>query len=342
MFDLSEVARGLVAPGKGILAADESNKSADEKRLAQYGIPVGPEMRRQFRDMLLETPEIEKYLSGVILFSETLDQKDDEDGLYFPESLKKRGILPGIKVDEGLEPFPDSPEETITKGLVGLEERVLEFKNKHHPGFTKWRAAITIDGDRLPTTRALVENAKRLAIYANEVQKAGMVPIVEPEVLLDGNHSRLRCREVITKTMQALIAAMEDQAVDMGAVIIKTSMALSGKGKDGEGKNGSVHADTPEEVAEDTLGALMEAVPAIIPGIVFLSGGQSPDEAIANLAAITKAAHAKNVPWPLTYSFARAFQEEALIAWAGKHENVPAAREAFLKRLEQASAALVG
>jgi fructose-bisphosphate aldolase class I len=332
MFDLSEVAHDLVSGGKGILAADESNNSADQKRLALYGIATGPEMRREFRDLFLETPEIEKYLSGIILFSETLDQKDDEDGLYFPESLKKRGIIPGIKVDEGLEPFPDSPDETITKGLVGLTERVLEFKAKHNPGFTKWRAAIKIDGDRLPTTMALVENAKRLAIYAFEVQKAGMVPIVEPEVLLDGNHSRLRAREVITKMMHALVAAMEDQAVDMSAVIIKTSMALSG--------SESGHKDTPEEVAEDTLGALIEAVPASVAGIVFLSGGQSPDEAIVNLAAITKAAHAKHAPWPLTFSYARAFQEEALIAWAGKQENFPVAREAFLKRLKEAVLAL--
>ena len=337
MFDLSEQSRELVAHGKGILAADESNHSADEKRLAQYGIATGPEMRREFRDMLLETPDIEKYLSGVILYSETLDQKDDEDGLYFPESLKNRGIIPGIKVDEGLEPFPESPDESITKGLVGLAERVAEFKAKHHPSFTKWRAVITIDGDRLPTTVAMVENAKRLAIYAYEVQKAGMVPIVEPEVLLDGNHSRLRSREVITKMMHALVAAMEDQAVDMTAVIIKTSMALSGKGIKGQ----SGKKDTPEEVAEDTISALMESVPAIIPGIVFLSGGQTPDEAMANLAAITKVAKAKNAPWPLTFSFARAFQEEAIIAWGGKPENVPAAREAFLKRLKQASAAII-
>jgi fructose-bisphosphate aldolase class I len=334
MFDLSEIARDLVTHGKGILAADESNKSADEKRLAEYGIATGPEMRREFRDLFLETPEIEKYLSGVILYSETLDQRDDEDGMYFPESLKSRGILPGIKVDEGLEPFPDSKDETITKGLVGLEQRIAEFKARHHPGFTKWRAAITIDGDRLPTTMAIVENAKRLAIYAYEVQKAGMVPIVEPEVLLDGNHSRLRCREVITKVMNALIQAMDDQGVDLTAVIIKTSMAVSG--------NKSGHADTPEKVAEDTVGALMDAVPAIIPGIVFLSGGQSPDEAIANLAAITKLAKVKNVPWPLTFSYARAFQEESLIAWAGKPENVPAAREIFLNRLKQAHAALLG
>jgi fructose-bisphosphate aldolase class I len=329
MFDLSEVARSLVAPGKGLLAADESDKSADEKRLTPYGIATGPEMRRQFRDLFLEAPGIEAYLSGVILFSETLDQKDDEDGLYFPESLAKHGIIPGIKVDEGLEPFPDSPDETITKGLVGLSERVAEFKAKHHPGFTKWRAAIKIDGDRLPTTTALVENAKRLALYAFEVQKCGMVPIVEPEVLLEGNHSRLRAREVITKMMHALVAAMEDQAVDFSALIVKTSMAVSG--------SESGHTDTPEEVAEDTLSALIEAIPASVAGIVFLSGGQTPDEATANLAAITKLAKEKNAPWPLTYSYARAFQQEALEIWQGKPENVPAAREAFLARLKKVS-----
>jgi fructose-bisphosphate aldolase class I len=334
MFDLSEVARSLVAPGKGLLAADESNKSADEKRLELYGIPTGPEMRRKFRELFLETPGIEAYLSGVILYSETMDQKDDEDGLYFPESLAKHGIIPGIKVDEGLEPFPDSPDEVITKGLVGLSERVAEFKAKHNPGFTKWRAEIHIDGDRLPTTTALVENAKRLALYAYEVQKVGMVPIVEPEVLLQGTHSRLRCREVITKTMNALMAAMEDQGVDFSAVIVKTSMAVSG--------NKSGHADTPEEVAEDTLGALMESIPATIAGIVFLSGGQSPDEATANLAAITTLAREKHAPWPLTYSYARAFQEEALQIWLGKPENVPAAREAFLARLKKVSDATKG
>ena len=336
MIDLSEQAKSLVAPGRGLLADDETNPHAD-RWLKAHGIEATKEMdaeelRRQFRDLFLEAPGIEKYLSGVILFIGTLDQKDDEDGLYFPESLKKHGIMPGIKIDEGLEPFPESPDESITKGLVGLSERVAGFKAKHHPGFTKWRAVITIDGDRLPTTMAIVENAKRLAIYAFEVQKAGMVPIVEPEVLLDGNHSRLRSREVITKTMHALVAAMEDQAVDMTAVIIKTSMAVSG--------NKSGKKDTPEEVAEDTVSALMEAVPAIIPGIVFLSGGQTTDQAMANLAAITKVAKAKNAPWPLTFSFARAFQDEALTVWGGKPENIPAAREAFMKRLKQASEAI--
>jgi fructose-bisphosphate aldolase class I len=329
MIDLFDVAQSLVVPGKGLLAADESDKSADEKRLEPLGIATGPEMRRQFRELFLEAPGIEKYLSGVILFSETLDQKADADGMYFPESLAKHGIIPGIKVDEGLEPFPGSPDEMITKGLVGLPERVAEFKEKHHPSFTKWRAVVTIDGDRLPTASALVENAKRLALYAYEVQKAGMVPIVEPEVLLDGNHSRLRAREVIKKTMNAVIAAMEDHAVDLSAVIVKTSMALSG--------NKSGKTDTPEEVAEDTLGALMESIPIGVPGIVFLSGGQTPDQATENLRAITKRAKELEAPWPLTFSYARALQSEALAIWAGKPENVPAARAAFLERLKKVS-----
>ena len=332
MFDLSEVARELVAPGKGLLANDETNPHAD-RWLKEHGVGEGPEMRREFRDLLLETPGIEQYLSGVILYTETMDQKDDEDGLYFPESLKKHGIIPGIKVDEGLEPFPGSPEETITNGLVGLSERVAEFKAKHHPGFTKWRSTVVIKGDQLPTAQALVENAKRLATYAAEVQKAGMVPIVEPEVLLDGNHSRLRAREVIKKTMDALVAAMEDQAVDLMAVIIKTSMAVSGS------KSGKT--DTPEEVAEDTLGALMDSVPIAIPGIVFLSGGQTPDQATENLRAITKRAQELQAPWPLTFSYARALQEEALAVWAGKPENIPAARSAFLERLKKVSAAVI-
>jgi fructose-bisphosphate aldolase class I len=331
MIDLSDQARALMAPGKGILAADESNQSADSKRLEPYGIPTGPEMRQKFRDLLLATPGIEEWISGVILYSETLTQNADS-GVSFPALLTSRGIIPGIKVDEGLDPFPESPKESITKGLIGLPERLAQYRAEYGTGFTKWRAVIMIEGDQYPSTRAIVENAKRLAMYAFEVQKAGMVPLLEPEVLLDGSHSRIRSREVITKVMNALMTAMEAQAVDMTAVIIKTSMALSG--------STSGRKDSPEEVAEDTVGALMDSVSALIPGIVFLSGGQSPDEAMANLAAITKKAHAISAPWPLTFSYARAFQEEALRTWGGKPENVPAAREAFVARLKQASEAL--
>lgn len=320
-----------MAPGKGILAADESEKSADEKRLVPYGIKPGPEMRRKFRDMLLATPGIEEYLTGVILHEETLTQKAN-NGTAFPKLLQDAGIAAGIKVDQGLEPMAESPNEHITKGLLGLPERLSEYREKHGTGFTKWRAAITIDGDRLPTARALVENAKRLATYACEVQKAGMVPMLEPEVLLDGAHSRLRARAVIESAMRVLFDTLNEQCADLSGIIIKTSMAVSGS------KNG--RKDTPEEVAEDTLGALMETVPAEVAGIVFLSGGQTPDQATANLAAITKRAREKKAPWPLTFSYARALQEEALIAWKGLDENVPAARETFLARLEKVAEAI--
>lgn len=331
MMNLSDIARALVAPGKGILAADESEKSADEKRLAAFGIKTGPEMRRKFRDMLLATPGIEKYLTGVILHEETLSQKGNE-GALFPELLNAKGILPGIKVDQGLEPLAESPNESITKGLLGLPERLTAYHTNHAAGFTKWRAAITIEGDRLPTARALVENAKRLATYACEVQKAGMVPMLEPEVLLDGTHSRLRARAVIESAMRVLFDTLNEQCADLSGVILKTSMAVSGN------KNG--REDSPEEVAEDTLGALMETVPSEVAGIVFLSGGQTPDQATANLAAITKLARERSAPWPLTFSYARALQEEALMVWKGEDENVPAAREVFLARLEKVAAAI--
>lgn len=331
MTDLSDTAQHLVAKGKGILAADESVSTAD-KRLTEYGITPSPEMRRKFRDMLLATPGIEEYLSGVILYEETLSQKDDVDGLLFPNLLSARGIIPGIKVDQGLEPFPESPHETITKGLLGLPERLAEYRATYGTGFTKWRAAITIEGDRLPSAPAIVENAKRLASYAYEVQKAGMVPMVEPEVLLEGKHGRVRARAVLEIVLHALFDALREQSVDLSGVILKTSMALSG--------STSGHSDTPEEVAEDTLAALIAAVPKQVPGIVFLSGGQSTEQATANLKAITVLAREKQAPWPLTFSYARALQDEALAVWQGKDENEDAAREVFLARLKKVSEAL--
>lgn len=339
MTDLSDIARHLVANGKGILAADESFATAD-KRLTEYGITPSPEMRRKFRDMLLATPGIEEYLSGVILYEETLGQKDDVDGvpstkidgLLFPNLLSARGIIPGIKVDQGTEPFPESPHETITKGLLGLPERLAGYRATYGTGFTKWRAALTIEGDRLPSAPAIVENAKRLASYAYEVQKAGMVPMVEPEVLLAGKHGRLRARAVIELVLHALFDALREQSVDLSGVILKTSMALSG--------SESGYIDTPEEVAEDTLAALMAAVPKQVPGIVFLSGGQSTEQATANLKAITVLAHEKQAPWPLTFSYARALQDEALAVWQGKDEHEAAAREVFLARLKKVSEAL--
>lgn len=332
MIDLSASARALVKSPKGILAADESNATAD-KRLALYGIEPSAEMRRKYRELYLSAPGIEAYLSGVILYSETLEQKTDA-GESFASMLHARGIVPGIKVDEGVEPMPEHEEESITKGLLGLSKRLHEYRDSHQTGFTKWRAVIKIEGDILPSSAAVVENAKRLAMYARCVQEAGMVPILEPEVLYDGMHSRVRARAVITETLQSLMQALDEHGVDPSGILIKTSMALSGKG--------TGRIDTPEEVAEDTLGALMEAVPASVPGIVFLSGGQGNDQATDNLRAIAQKAQERNAPWSLTFSFARALQDEALKIWAGKDEHMPKAREAFFARLEKVSKAVQG
>jgi fructose-bisphosphate aldolase class I len=331
MTDLHENARKMVAPGKGLLAADESVHTAD-KRLSSYGIDSTLETRRKYRELFLYAETVEKYLSGVILFSETFVQAGS-DGVLFTESLAKRDIAPGIKVDEGTEPFPGNPNELITKGLIGLPERLAEYK-KRGAVFTKWRAVITIEGDQLPTSAAILENAKRLAAYAKAAQEAGLVPILEPEVLLDGNHSRARAKEVIQQTVGTLFSVLSEQAVDLSAVILKTAMALSG--------NKSGKTDLPEEVAHDTLEALMASVPKEVPGIVFLSGGQTPDQATDNLRAIGNQAKEKQAPWPLTFSYARALQDEALALWAGKDENIPGARAAFLARLAKVSKASLG
>ncbi len=329
MTDLVSIARSLFASGKGILAADESVHTATE-RLASYGIPTSAEMRRQYRDLFTGAEGSEKYLSGIIFFSETLLEKGN-DNILFPASLASRGILPGVKVDLGTEPISTSPHELITQGLLDLPERLAEYK-KQGAVFTKWRAAIRIDGDQLPTAAAIHENAKRLASYAKEVQSAGLVPIVEPEVLFEGKHSRVRSRAVIEEVLGTLFSVLEEHSVDFASVILKTSMALSGK------ESGKI--DTPEEVAEDTLAALMQSVPRQVAGIVFLSGGQTTEQATENLAAIARRAKEVHAPWPLTFSYARALQEEALSLWKGKEENVPAARAAYLARLAKVSAAL--
>lgn len=329
MIDLVGIARSFFADGKGILAADESVHTATT-RLASYGIAASPEMRRQYRDLFLGAAGVEKYLSGVILFSETLLEKGNDKRL-FPDSLAMRGIHPGVKVDLGTEPLAESPEEFITNGLIGLSERLVEFK-KQGAVFTKWRGVIRIDGDRLPTPQALHENAKRLATYAKEAQAVGLVPILEPEVLHEGKHGRARARAVIAETLKTLFTVLDELAVDRTGVILKTAMALSGS------ESGKL--DTSEEVAEDTLSALVENVPRGVAGIVFLSGGQGPQQSTDNLAAITIRARTVKAPWPLTFSYARALQEEALAIWKGKEENVSAARAAFMTRLQKVSATL--
>ena len=335
MTDLVAIARSLFAKGKGLLAADESVHTATA-RLAEYGIPAGAETRRQYRDLFVGAEGIEQYLSGIILFSESLLEKGDDKKL-FPTSLSARGIMPGVKVDLGTEPFGSSPDEFITNGLIGLPERLEEYK-KQGAVFTKWRAVIRIDGDTLPSAQAIHENAKRLASYAKEAQMAGLVPILEPEVLMEGKHSRTRARAVMGEVLKTLFSMLDERSVDRASLVLKTSMALSG--------SENAKKDTPEEVAEDTLATLMENVPSQIAGIVFLSGGQTPDQATDNLSAICRLSRVKErgresaTPWPLSFSYARALQEEALTIWRGKDENIPAAREAFLSRLARVSKTL--
>ena len=329
MIDLVAIARSLLPPGKGFLANDEKPPHATQY-LSDHGIPGGPEMRRQYRALFLNTPGIEEYLSGAILFEGTYDEKGDDKKL-FGKSLLARGIAPGVTVDEGLDPLPGSEKESVTKGLIGLPDCLHEYKKKGAV-FTKWRAVATIDGDTLPTAQALHENARRLATYAKDAQMAGLVPVTEIEVLLPGKHSRERAKAVSIEALGTAFSVFAEHAVDKAGLVLKTSMVLTGAE--------SAKRDTPDEVAAATIEALMEAVPRQVAGIVFLSGGQDPEQATENLAAISKAAQKANAPWPLSFSFARALQDEALSVWKGKKENVPAAREAFIGRLKKVTAAL--
>ncbi len=315
---LKEVAKQLVSPGKGILAADESNPTAT-KRLRQYGIESTEETRRAYRDLFLSCPEIEKYISGVILFDETI-REDNLAGIPFAQLLIQKNMLPGIKVDQGKEPDPNSAEETLTVGLVGLEERLAEYK---HMGakFTKWRAVIKIKNETLPSASNIKMEVKRLAQFALISQQAGLVPIVEPEVLHSGNHSIERAAEVTKKTLTSLFEELEIVGVDLGATILKTSMVLPGK---------DASVAPPEKVAQATKDVLLSCVPEKIAGVVFLSGGQEPEEATANLTAINQFEY----PWPVSYSFARALQTPALEVWQGKTNNIELARAAFIKRLK--------
>lgn len=333
MIDLEGCARQLVAKGKGLLAIDESEETANTKRLRSNGIEETQENRRKFRDLFLSTPQLSEYVSGVILHDETLRQKNNA-GVPFSIALHEAGVVPGIKVDQGTEEIDTGSKEVITKGLIGLSERLHEYRNTFHTGFTKWRAMIRIDGDTLPTNQCLIENARRLSQFAKLTQEAGMVAIIEPEVLIEGNHSRIRCKQVLEQTLTTVFQVLSDNVIDFNGVLLKTAMVLSGK------ETGKI--DTPEEVAADTVDVLMKCVPTDILGVVFLSGGQSSDQATNNLAAITKEAQNRSATWPLTFSFARALQDEALAVWRGNDSGIGQAREAFIARLTKVQDALQG
>lgn len=316
-MSLNEIAKALVALGKGILAADESFPSI-EKRFAKINLPSTEENRHAYRDMLLTTVGAEAAISGVILFDETIRQKAG-DGTPFPVVLSQKGMLPGIKVDQGTEAMPNSPNEKVTKGLDGLAGRLAEYV-KLGAKFTKWRAVITI-GEGTPTDENIKENNRRLTEFAKLSQEAGLVPMVEPEVLMDGSHTMAKCEEISKKVLKDLFVQLKQAGVSLEGTILKINMAIPGK-ESGE-------KATPEQIAEATIRTFKESVPAEIGGIVFLSGGQSEVEATENLNAMNKAG---KQPWELSFSYGRALQDSALKTWAGKAENVPAAQAAFYKR----------
>lgn len=326
MTALTQIAAAMVAPGKGILAADESIATMST-RLEKAGVAPTAENRRAYRDMLVTTPQLADTVSGVILCDETFGQTTSA-GQTFPEAITRLGMLPGIKVDTGARPLAGSPGETVTEGLDGLRDR-LDHYHAHGAAFAKWRAVITVGTGR-PTARARRANAHALARYAALCQEAGIVPIVEPEVLMDGPHPAVACAAATALTLTDVFAALDEAGVRLDAIVLKPNMILPGK------ESGEMRA--PEQVARDTVDTLRMAVPADVAGIAFLSGGQGTREATANLAAMQPLA----APWPLTFSFGRALVDPALAAWRGEAARVTDGQHALAHRTRCNSAAREG
>src|SRR5688572_17558862 len=324
---LSKTAAAMVAKGRGVLAADESSGTC-ETRFKSVGVPCTEESRRTYRGLLFTTPGVEQFISGVILYDETIRQQTN-DGVLFPDYMAKKGILPGIKVDAGAKNLALCPGEKVTEGLDGLRERLAVYF-KQGARFAKWRAVITI-GEAIPSHTCLYANAHALARYAALCQEASIVPMIEPEVLLDGSHSIERCEEVTEATLQATYAAIAAHNVSVEHLILKTSMVVAGKA--------NARQAGVDEVAERTVRVLKRTVPAAQPGIVFLSGGQADVPATAHLNAMSRA---KGLPWPLTFSYSRALQNPALNAWKGQSGNVAAAQRAFHHRAQMNGLAAEG
>jgi len=326
---LETVARAMVAPGKGLLAADESTGTI-EKRFKGIQVESTEASRRAYRDMLFSAKGLGQHISGVILYDETIRQKS-ADGTPFVELLAKNGILPGIKVDTGAKDLALCPGEKVTEGLDNLAKRCAEYV-KLGAKFAKWRAVITIGAD-MPSSTCVAANAHALGRYAAICQAAGLVPIVEPEVLMDGDHTIERCEEVTEWAFNAVYEALYVNRVVLERSVLKPSMVVSGKE--------CARQANVDEVAERTLRILKRTVPAAVAGIVFLSGGQSDELATAHLNAMNKQ-FAGNLPWPLSFSYGRALQAPALKAWKGAAANVPAAQAALLHRARMNGLACAG
>jgi fructose-bisphosphate aldolase class I len=315
--NLEDIARALVAPGKGILAADESSGTI-KKRFDSINVESTEENRRAYRDLLFTTEGAPDYISGVILYDETIRQ-GAADGTPFPELLEGQGVIPGIKVDMGANDLANAPGEKVTEGLDGLRERLNEYCELGAK-FTKWRAVITI-GKGIPTEYCLWTNAHALARYGALSQEAGLVPIIEPEVLMDGDHSIETAFDVTSRTLHAVFTELRDQKVWFEQMLLKPNMVLSGY--DASGRAGI------QEVAEQTIRCFKRHVPSAVPGIVFLSGGQTDEDATAHLNAMNAMGPH---PWELSFSYGRALQAPALKAWRGAAENVQAGQAAYLHR----------
>ncbi|MEN9560754.1 MAG: hypothetical protein RIQ56_27 [Candidatus Parcubacteria bacterium] len=326
--ELKSIAKAMVAKGKGILAADES-ASTCEKRFNSVNVTCTEENRRQYRELFLGATDVEQYISGVILFEETVEQ-NASDGTPFPKLLEMKGILPGIKLDKGAKDLALHPEEKITEGLDGLRERLAKYKALGAK-FAKWRAVITI-GKNIPTEACIDSNAHALARYAALCQEAGIVPMVEPEVLIDGSHTIETSYKVTLATLKEVFEEMEEQGVYMPGVILKTSMVIAGKS--------AKKQSSPKEVAKMTVKCLKAAAPKDLGGIVFLSGGQGDEQATSNLNEMNKLG---KMPWALSFSYARALQSPALKIWAQDiSKNVSPARDAFMFRAKMNGLAATG
>ena len=316
--ELEKTAKMMVAEGKGILAIDESTPTI-KKRFDSINVESTEENRRAYRDLLITNPDGNKYISGMILYDETIRQSTS-DGIPFAKKLTDDGIMPGIKVDTGAKDFALHSNEKITEGLDGLRERLAEYKNLGAK-FAKWRAVITI-GKNIPTTACIDANAHALARYAGLCQEAGIVPMVEPEVLMDADNTIDLCYDITEKTLSSLFSTLKNQDVSIAHTILKTNMVISGK-------QCPTQANV-EEVAEKTVQCLLKNVPPELAGIVFLSGGQSAELATAHLNTMNQ--NNKNLPWPLSFSYGRALQEPCLKAWGGNSGNIEAAQKALLHR----------
>ena len=329
MENLQEIANQMVLKGRGILAADESTPTCD-KRFDSIGVEKNFNNRNEYRDLLFNTPDIEKYISGVILFDETIRQSTTCDkSIPFTELLKSKGIIPGIKVDTGAKDFASFKNEKITEGLDGLRDRLKEYYEMG-ARFAKWRAVITI-GETIPSDACIHSNANGLARYASLCQENGLVPIVEPEVLMDGSHTIEDCYDVSQRTLNVTFQQLIMHHVDLSGIVLKPNMIVSGSDCD-------TQADV-DKVAELTFKCLKDNVPSDVPGIAFLSGGQSSDLATAHLNKMNKK-YISEMPWNLTFSYGRALQEDALKAWGGTNRNE--GQEAFIFRARTNSLATKG